>query len=732
MPSQSANSPQYKELTTSNDGRNVRPSLQMTSQFFIEDNVFTQAETNAFGNLSASEFPTTAKITFSGSKKIYAICQGQIFLQPQTGNNDKVNIILKPFKQPINGLSIKYFIYRGLNKSDFFNSIVVDGSNRLKITGDENTGSGFVKYIWKEFNKFYSSDPANKPLFLEQFIGFPATSNDQMLDDLIDKYFFKIVQYDNVGEEESQFAYELPLIPRGTELGTANGDVGIDVVLNRGDYYVEDDSNPFKFNLEYARSPYYKLSTLISNSAFENKLVKEMCTQFLDIAAFYGLHTTGVGKIFIGSSAIPITSKDEIYNLIKNFYTKNTVYFYIQGERLRSYNFYGNYVISETNSDNIKIDFTNSNFTDTTFETSGWPIYKSGDISGIFAIKLLTDNSEKTTAFVQIGSLISENEDNFIRKQNILEEISQEELTVEAVTFTLPLIFQFPLSGSNQIASLVQIVYEGSELFVKDISNDSFNTIKDIDDIFGSFKAKSFIVSRSGLELPILSENQVQIIDFPNALQTKDVSIIKTRRIFDAIDVDGQQFFERITYETILDTIRQETGINLETTSANIDSVSSGTVNYQPELTNNFYQPESPYYLQSQTFTDENLSVEGLSLNTNDSTKSSKKILGISKTEYQYLLDLVTQENLTNSRIFFKNILDSEDDKYLSPENISFKKYLLLLTAENSAGELKIFSPTQNVLVYTVDEFIYFSASYSQFVKSLEPIPSTNFEMPDL
>lgn len=725
------NSPQYEDLTTSNDGSNVRASLQMISHFFLENNSFSQVETNSFGALSTAEFSTTAKVTFSGSKKVYAICQGQVFVQPQVGNNDKVNVILKPFKQPISGLSIKYFVYRGLNKSDFFSDVVIEGVNRLKIAGSESSGSDFVKYIWKEFNKFYNSNPSNQPPFLEEFIGFPGPGSSQQLADFIDEYFYKIVQYDsNADEEIPQFAYELPLIPRGTQLGNATAEIGIDVVLNNGDYYIEDDTNPFQFNLAFARSPIHKLVTQTSNSDFQNRQIREMSTQFIDIASFYGLHASGNGKLYIGSSTSPVTSAGDIYSTIQNFHTKNTVYLYIQGERLRSYNFYGNYVISDTNPNNIKIGSDTLNLTETTFGTSGWPVHKITNITDKLFFALLTEGSENTSAYIETGFLISDHEDNFIRNENIL--FPQEDQVEEIIRYTKPITVQFPLASGNTITSIVQTIYEGSQLLVKEIVEDTFHLIKDIDDIFGLFKAKSFTVPRSGLELPIVSENQNQIINFPNALKTVDIGLVKSRRIFDAIAVDGQPYLQRVTYETLLDTIRQETGINLETTSATIDSSTTGTVNYEPDVNNNFYQPEIPYYLQTETFTDSSASIKGIKINTTDLTKPSKKMLGITNAEYQHLLDLIIQENLTNSRIFFKNLLPLEDDSYLAPENINYKKYLLVLTGEGVNGELNIYNPIQKILVYTIDGFVFFSQEYSEHMTSLQPVSSINYQIPEV
>lgn len=728
------NSPQYEDLTTSNDGRNVRASLQMISHFFLEDNSFSQIEADSFGKMSSIDFTTTSKVNFSGTKKVYAICQGQVFVQPQIGSNDKVNVILKPFKQPISGLAIKYFVYRGLNKSDFFSDVVVDGANRLKISGSETSGSDFVKYIWKEFNKFYSSNPSNQPVFLEEFIGFPSPNNNQQLSDYIDEYFYKIVQYDsNADEEMPQFAYELPLIPRGTQLGNATGEVGIDVVLNNGDYYIENGANPFQFNLEFARSAFHKLTTQSTYSDFQNKLIKEMCTQFIDIASFYGLHASGNGKLYIENSTSPVSSAGDIYTQIQNFYTKNTVYLYIQSERLRSYNFYGNYVLSDTNPNNIKIGSDELNLTETVFETSGWSVCKISNITDKLSFALLTDGSETTSAYVENGFLISEHEDNFLRNENILfPELPEEDQLEEIIRFTKPITLQFSVSGTNTISSIARIIYEGNELIIKENDSDLYHPMKDIDDVFGLFGARSFTVSRSGLELPIVNENKNQIVNFPNALKTEDIGLVKSRRIFDAIAVDSQSYLERVTYETILDSIRQETGINLETTSSNIDSTSAGTVNYEPEINNNFYQPELPYYIQVETFTDDNNAIEGLKIHTTDLTKPSKKILGITKSEYENLLDLILQENLTNSRIYFKNLLPSEEDSYLSPENFSYKKYSLVVTGEDIEGKLNIYNPTQNIFVYTIDGFILFSQQYSENMKSLEPTLSINYQIPEI
>lgn len=126
---------QNQKLTSSETGRNVTPLLVANSHFFLESGSFGQLESQKFGVVSENEFRTTTKITYTG--KLYAICQGQIFIQPQTGNPNKVNLLLRPYKQPIKEVPIKYFIYRGLNKSDFFTEV----NNETVLINEDGSSS---------------------------------------------------------------------------------------------------------------------------------------------------------------------------------------------------------------------------------------------------------------------------------------------------------------------------------------------------------------------------------------------------------------------------------------------------------------------------------------------------------------------------------------------------------------------------------------------------------------
>ena len=706
MPSAVQNSSQYDKLTTSNDGRNVRASLQALSHFFLEDGIFTQTETNCFGAKSATEFATTSGLTFSGSKKVYAICQGQVFVQPQENNTDKVNVILKPYRQPINSIPLKYFIYRGLNKDDFFSSIEIENVNRLKIAGSESTGTALVQYLWKEFNNFYKNDTANKPEFLEQFIGYPVNSGQQDAQDQIDKYFFRVAEYNSENEELPATAFELPVIPRGIHLGNATEMIGIDVVLNNGDYYIEND--PFQLNLAFARSAHYTLETPGANTAYQNKLIKEASTGFVDIAAFYGLHASGNGKIYTGTNNTPVESDEAVYTLLENYHTKNAVYLYIQSNRQRTYNFYGNYIKPENGTYNLKIGNTVETLTEALFGEYGWPVHKVNNPGNRLAFTLLTDKSEDASAYIQSGFLVSEHEDNFIRKANLLESNTESEEIVEFVVDTKPIILSFPLAtGNKTIPSFIQCLYEGMVLYAEDPSDNSQYALKDIDDTFGLLDAKSSIIPRSSSELPSVIDNRMQLVYFNNT----DIAVIKTKRTEDIVRSEENVTTQRVTYETILTNIRQNnTAFSGWTVSQ--DSTTAKNIHFDDD-NNNYYHLEEPYYWELLIFTHALKKITGLNLKTGNETTPSKKILGVTEAEKKQLTDLIIDNGLLNAKIFLSNLIDNKDAIYISEEGISYQMFKIGIIAESAIAGLKIHRPQTDIIVYCIDNYTFFTRDYS-------------------
>ena len=702
--------------TTSNNSGQVRPELMPESQFYLESSNFTQSSSERFGIVESggvSTFRTTSKISgYNG--KIYTICQGQIFVQPNSSDSTKVNVILKPFGQPIKGLAIKYFIYRGLSKSDFFDN------DLIKTNG--SGVSGFIQYIRQDFEQLYGTNGANTtpPPFYAKFIGYPsnAPGEEQNVTDLIDDFFLKIShatgQTGSAVEQDPKKAFELPMIPRGTSLGNVSGGIGIDIVLNEGDYTIEDDPNPFKLDLNFARLADHVLSPSSVSNDFHKKLIRESATSFLDIAAFYGLHAYGKGKLYVAGQNTPLQNKDDIYNCIRNFATANTSYLYIQSNRQRSYNFYNNYTVEGT-TNNIKIGTSPTSLSDAQFD-SNWPLLEINNTQ-TFVIQLVTDNNANAGLYVKQGLLSNDtrNEDYFIRNENLLQQNNSS----NNLHFTKPLSFDFIKTSNNSIvSSVVQIIYEGCLLPAK---NEALEDVymKDIDDLFGLINVVPHIQAKTPSELHYIIDQNLLLINFENKTGGQDIATVTTKRTEDLVMKDETTSLKRITYESLLNNIRQNTGSFFESRSAYIDNSNSGTVTYESKL-NNFYRPEKPYYLKTEIFTgSDGNTITGLSLQVEDGTLPSKKLLGITDVENTIFTTLIDSHDLNNPKFFFKNELEDEESYYISSEGTSYKRYSLCVIGETQTGGLLFFEPATKLYVSTIDNMIYASEEYSKWLPAL-------------
>lgn len=720
-------------LPTGSDstGLNVRPELMPESFFFLEKGVnFSQGSSDKFG-ISGPDantvFRTTSKIT-GYTNKIYTICRGQILLQPCGTDATKVNVILKPFNQPIKGLAIKYFIYRGLNKSDFF-----DNSTSVINTINSNS-TGFVKQIRDDFSRLYGMLGITQPTFTAQYIGYPGTG--QQTDDLIDDYFYKVskstVTGGNTTDTDTKKAYELPMIEKGTSLGTSSGSIGIDIVLNEGDYTVANDPNPFKLNLGFARLADHVLDPATGTNDFEKKLIRETASQFLDIATFYGMHTQGKGKVYVTGQTTPVQTKDEIYDLIKNFATAKTTYLYIQSNRQRSYNFYGDYKVSTTNANNIKIGTTVSALTEQKFEQK-WPLQELTAVPSL-VVQLTTDNNDAAALYVKQGVLNENtpNEDNFIRGGNLLQEAGDNVNT----SFTKPICFVVAKTSTNVvIGSFIQLIYEGKLISVKEttLSTDpnSPNLIsnwymKDIDDVFGLINVSPKIKPKTSHEQSYIIDQNLLLISFENKYNVPDIATVTTKRVEDSIMKNEIESLQRVTYETLLNNIRQNVGSFFENRTAYSDNSNSGTFSFE-DSRNNFYHPEKPYNLQKGVFTDiEGVIVNTLSLYLEEGTLPSKKVLGITYLENEKFVELIDQHKLNNPKFFFKSDLEKESDYYTSKENTEYRRYYLAVIGEDNTGALKMFTPTNKIYVSTLDNMVYSTEEYAKWTPIMEKTVNNN------
>ena len=732
MPDNITNS-QINQGTISNDGTSRREALKPESHFFLqignEDNPgYAQLANETFGVKSQTVFQNTAVVNFTGSKDVYAICKGQVFIQPNASDSNKVNLILRPFNQPIKGIAIKYFVYRGLNKSDFFNL------SNGKIAGSHSTGTAFCQYIWKEFNAFYGEEDTEptETEFMANFIGYPL-DDSQLPTDLIDEYFFKISKFyeDEVVEENLENPnFEFPMVTQGMHLGTASESVGLDIVLSDGDYYTEGDPNPFQLDLAFARANIFSLDAS-TGSDYEKKLVREACTRFIDPAAFYGMHGNGYGKLFYNDAATPLETPTQISKIIEPFLTSNFTYLYIQSNRQRSYNFYGNYTHpDEGNNNNLKIGQASTNLAETIFGQSSWPLLTIDNATDIF-LQLITDNHNDAALYAFTGFITSANEESYVRGTSLLQAPPQDENSTVDTHYAQTIHFTVDKNDSDEpLANYIQLIYEGTRLVIPEANAPVDETprvyyLKDIDDIFGLLNAQPFLTTKSNDESPYVTEHLLTLINFPNAQRDKDIGLIKTRRIEDKIKINEDENLARVTYETLLHNIKNANNTFSRTNNAIADGKgTSGSTTYSAQL-NNFYQPDSPYYLKTQVFTAGSQTITGLILQTTNGSLPTKKILGLTKDENDRIKTKAI--TLNNPKIYLKNTLYNENDNYISPENISYKTYEVLIIAENDQGEPQLYLPELAVdeteytpiVVYCVDGCVFVSQVYGKYTPNL-------------
>lgn len=713
-------STQTQQATSSDQGTNKVAKLDAKSFFFLEDGVFApQTAAQSFGIIDENQFRTTSIVSVT-NKKVISICKGQIFIQPMTGDNTKVNLILKPYIQPINGISIKYFIYRGLSKSNF-----IDTEGKIV-----SIGNGLITHIQNEFNNFYQNHPPI-PEFLAKYIGYPDVTTTQQDTDLIDSYFYKISQsYDGDAENlvDPTKNFEFPIIPAGTHLATETGSIGLDIVLNYGDYYVANDQNPFKFNLAFARAASNVINVQSITDAYQKKIARETITQFLDPAAYYGLHANDGGKIFRFGQTQPIVTPQDVATLIDKFVTKNTIYIYVHSNRQRSYNFYNKYVVSETNANNLKIGLSEAALAETTFETNSWPVKvftTAPDVSSTkqtIALQFTTDKNPNVSLYGDVVNIGSSNQENFVDAKDLIP------VPVEGVPetpFTKTVLLHSPIANNHNIASFIQLLYIGKNIILSKPGiddgdpatpppDDILFTTKYIDDVFDLIDATSFLQADKIYHVhsyrPLLY-NQEEID------KNRKRVIAFTQRTQNTIAVSETENLTLFTYLAIVEN-EQSNHSNFSSTSSS-DKTATG---YSVQNVGEFLTlPNLPgnEYVEVKLFTDSGETVKGIVLNTVDGSLPMSIVLGITENEQQKILDLISTNNLKYPKFFLRNLLDTENDNYVSPESIKYKKFEVGIIYENTDFSTDVVTLQENdfFTIYTIDKLVFFSKSYSQEIE---------------
>lgn len=705
--------------------------MSVQSHFFIESGGFSTQDgpTQSFGPVSPTKFRLTSKFTITESKKAFSICKGVVLIQPQTGNSNKVNLILRPYKQPFPGLNIKYFIYRGLKKSDFFTT----ATEPLIIATNGTSTSDFINKIntdFSDFNKDQKDANGNLPPFTAKYIGYNPSVDDDVA---LSSFFFKESEFvDANGTFEESDAFELPLIDAGKSLGNFyfgdNSECGIDVVLNYGDYKHNFDNGEFDFNLEYARAAEANIE--LSGDAFSQKLQREQSTQFIDIAAFYGLFVPKDSVGVVTAGALTEKKGSDIYtSIINKFATKNNWYVYIQSDRTRSYDFYGNYKISATGPENLKtgliVDATAHEVitSPVTYGTLGWPVMintqqqTAETTTNNLYLQFTTDNNNNTAFYGQIANVANAQKDNFINADGLIippDADGNYQFLTSKVQLTTPAV-----AGQN-IATLNILLYQGiiNQYDGEKITDENGQEItltgqaNFFDDVFNLIHAKPLLTLSGDQNFSRMTSEKLNLINEFYDKKQQGISVVQTLTVNDVIETGIEEIppVARVTYLTeAADVMNNAVSASGSTTPDTKTTASaSGAVTQ-----NKTYELPDPYYYTRKIFTDGTQTITGLELKTLDGSTPAKIILGLTKTENNTIIKVLITNDLKNPRLFLIDLFQDGNELF-SPENIKYRKYKVAIVAEGQDGKKILFKPEDDVFVYSLDRNYHFSKGYSE------------------
>lgn len=719
--------------------------MSTQSHFFIESGGFPQQQSaQAFGPVSETEFRLTSKFTLENPKKAFSICKGVVLVQPQIDPEagpgspiTKVNLILRPYKQPFPGLNVKYFVYRGLQLDDFF----IQGISGLEILAHNPTvNSDFINKINEDFKAFHEGrkdeqgNVITPPPFTAKYIGY-----DESIDDLaipLSAFFFKESEFvvaDDTFDEKDDF--ELPMIDIGKSLGNfAKGECGIDVVLNYGDYQHNFDNAEFDFNLAYARAR-EAVITLSGEDDVTKKLLREQSTQFIDIAAFYGLFVPEGIVTTVASGTKTKRKGNEIFDeVISQFATKNKWYVYIQSDRTRSYDFYGNYKINTTGTENLKTGLLADPETEivpmtaVTYGTRGWPVLinEQTQASTVTAnnlyLQFTTDNNNNAAFYGQIADVANAQKGNFINADG-LRLPPDEQGNYSNLTSTIRLTT--PAAAGKNIATLNILLYQGKvNMYTAGQTLDENNELVILygkanffDNIFSLIDAKPLLKLGDDPSFSKMTSEKLNLINEFYDKKQQGISVAQTLTVNDIIEtgVETTATVKRVTYITeagdVMNNAVSATGSTTPDTKTSASA--SGAVTKSKT-----YELPDPYYYSRKMFTENMENITGLELKTLDGSTSNKIILGLTKDENDRIITLITPTSkLKNPRLFLIDLFE-DGNELVSPENIKYQKYKVGFVAENADGKNELFQPESDdtVFVYSLDRRYHFSKEYSEYM----------------
>lgn len=422
------------------------------SHFFTDHSlVAVQTDTIAYGPLvtaaladKQNKFRVTGLFKALGAvnPNAYAVVDGIMMVQrvydPANLPNflpNVVNIVLKPYKQAMLGFTpVKYFVYRNVVLSD-----ILKPADDTKVQ-DQALSSPYIQALWLIHTAQNGAVP-----FESKVLGFDLINQPD--GDKIDRLF-------NRQDADKQ----LPYIPMGTAFGKFYGnggadDFGIEIILEEGE---------FQPDFAYVRN--YK-ETIVSvdglpagtdQEKFTVRLIREKILNYIDPAAFFGMHNAKNGWLQVDDGAgtkSKLTDTGIYDNVLLKFHTRNTLYLDLRNENGLSLNFYGKYDDGSGNA--LDVGNTSAALTAQPYATELWPLIIRTSVSAAVATaynlvyyKLQVDYNHKPILYIESGQPASAStKGRFIAGTDLL---------AAAATKTKAQGFRYPnkdLGGGNKIGT---------------------------------------------------------------------------------------------------------------------------------------------------------------------------------------------------------------------------------------------------------------------------------------
>lgn len=337
----------------------------------------------AYGPVTGNEttqYRVTSKFQLTADLKAYAICDGVVFIHPVTGHSDLVNLIIKPSYLDDAGFTpVEYFVYRGLNKSNF-----VDGNDDLILKTSSDTTD-----LINEIHDTHGQAVLDSIGSNNEITGYPSSSSIGWDKRSNSSVLLKEIFFSN--DPDNQLAF----VSKGDYIGNFSFEedrpVGFEIVLK--EKFFNPDINYLK-SLEHivtATAP--GSNDIEGNEGLANMYEREKILNFIDPATYFSLwRDIGIDYKKDEEEAVEITEIEDLYeDIISKFHTKNTVYIDIRNELGLSLNYYkdnqgeegvdANFGKNFLLSINSQINFSNTSSVEEKYYVDYWPIFSINTIS---------------------------------------------------------------------------------------------------------------------------------------------------------------------------------------------------------------------------------------------------------------------------------------------------------------------------------------------------------------